>query len=246
MRAPDIVEDSRGGGILNKKLLLVEDEPGLVMTLSDLLTSENYEVETAGDGQTALDKARLQGFDLIILDIMLPVKNGFDVCRDLRQLGIGTPILMLTARGQVIDKVLGLKLGADDYLTKPFEPLELLARLEVLLRRVPAARPGFAEVFKFGQVMVDFRTTQVRVRDKLIDLSAREYQLLCYFIRNAGTTLSREQLLREVWRYETGIETRTVDVHVGLLRQKLEVDSKNPMHLLTVRGLGYRFVDQGE
>ena len=238
--------DNLRGETLAKRLLLVEDEPGLVMTLSDLLTAEGYEVRTAADGQTALDLASQNDFSLIILDVMLPIKNGFDVCRDLRQQRLRTPVLMLTSRGQVVDKVLGLKLGADDYLTKPFEPLELLARVEALLRRVPADQTGSATQFKFGSVTVDFRTTQVRFPGGLIELSAREYQLLCYFIRNIGTTLSREQLLREVWGYEAEIQTRTVDVHVALLRQKLETDSRNPQHFLTVRGLGYRFVDHPE
>ena len=216
------------------------------MTLTDLLSAEGYLVETAGDGQTALDLAGQNIFSLIILDVMLPIKNGFDVCRELRQQGIRTPVLMLTARGQVVDKVLGLKLGADDYLTNPFEPLELLARVEALLRRVPTDQTGFAAVFKFGSVAVDFRTTQVKFHSRRVELSAREYQLLCYFIRNIGTTLSREHLLREVWDYEAEIQTRTVDVHVALLRQKLETDPKNPTHFLTVRGLGYRFVDHAE
>lgn len=234
------------GGYLGKRLLLVEDEPGLVMTLSDLLTAEGYQIETAGDGQTALNMAGENMFSLIVLDVMLPLKNGYDVCRDLRQQGIRTPVLMLTARGQLVDKVLGLKLGADDYLTKPFEPLELLARVEALLRRASTGQMSSEAVFKFGSAVVDFRTTQVRFHDRPVELSAREYQLLCHFIRNIGTTLSREQLLREVWDYEAEIQTRTVDVHVALLRQKLENDPKNPIHFLTVRGLGYRFVDHAE
>ena len=216
------------------------------MTLSDLLTAEGYQVETARDGKTALIMAAQGMFSLIVLDVMLPIKNGFDVCRDLRHQGIRTPVLMLTARGQLVDKILGLKLGADDYLTKPFEPLELLARVEALLRRVSTGQTSTNDVFKFGSVMVDFRTTQVRFHDRPIELSAREFQLLRHFIRNLGTTLSREQLLRDVWEYEAEIQTRTVDVHVALLRQKLEKDPKNPVHFLTVRGLGYRFVDQAE
>jgi two-component system alkaline phosphatase synthesis response regulator PhoP len=237
--------ESRGGN-LGKRLLLVEDEPGLVMTLSDLLRAEGYQVETAGDGQTALNMAGQNMFSLIVLDVMLPVKNGFDVCRDLRQQGIRTPVLMLTARGQLVDKVLGLKTGADDYLTKPFEPLELLARIEALLRRVQTGLTRSDTVFKFGSATVDFRTTQVKFHDRPIELSAREFQLLRHFIQNIGTTLSRDQLLREVWDYEVEIQTRTVDVHIALLRQKLENDPKNPAHFLTVRGLGYRFVDQAE
>ncbi len=216
------------------------------MTLSDLLTAEGYRIETAGDGQTAVDLAGQSHFSLIVLDVMLPIKNGFDVCRDLRQQGIRTPILMLTARGQIVDKVLGLKLGADDYLTKPFEPLELLARVEALLRRASTGHAASGAVFYFGSVAVDFRMTQVKYQDKLVELSAREYQLLCYFIRNCGATLSRELLLREVWDYEAEIQTRTVDVHVALLRQKLESDPKNPAHFITVRGLGYRFIDRVE
>ncbi|HYJ47113.1 MAG TPA: response regulator transcription factor [Pyrinomonadaceae bacterium] len=227
------------------KILIVEDDAGLVMALTDLLCSEGYEVESAATGPEGLERARLKSFDLIILDLMLPGKSGFDVCRDLRQQGASTPILMLTARGQVIDKVLGLKLGADDYMTKPFEPLELLARLEALLRRRPAAHASaerIDEAFIFGSVAVDFRSTEVRRENRLVELSAREFQLLRFFIEQRGATLTRERLLREVWGYEASILTRTVDVHVGLLRQKLEDDAKNPRHFLTMRGHGYKFV----
>jgi two-component system alkaline phosphatase synthesis response regulator PhoP len=227
-----------------EKILLVEDDPGLVMTLTDLLSADGYLVETSMDGLEGLERASSESFELIILDVMLPGKSGFDVCRDLRQRGISIPILMLTARGQVIDKVLGLKLGADDYLTKPFEPLELLARLEALGRRslTSASQPRHEEVFQFGSVVVDFRSTEVRLAGSAIQLSAREFRLLRYFTEHRGATLAREDLLREVWGYEAGILTRTVDVHVGLLRQKLEADAKSPRHFLTVRGLGYKFV----
>lgn len=231
---------------MTERILIVEDDAGLVMALTDLLSSEGYAVEAARDGLEGLERASLTAFDLIILDIMLPGKNGFDVCRDLRGRGVTTPILMLTARGQVIDKVLGLKLGADDYLTKPFEPLELVARLEALLRRRQAVAASSAEqlgeTFIFGSVLVDFRSTEVRCRERIVELSAREFQLLRYFITNRGATLSRSQLLREVWGYEAMILTRTVDVHVGLLRHKLEDDAKNPRHFLTMRGHGYKFV----
>jgi DNA-binding response OmpR family regulator len=229
--------------MMANKILLIEDDPGITMALTDLLNAENYRVETAADGLTGLARARDGSFDMIILDVMLPGKNGFDVCRDLRQQSIATPILMLTARGQVIDKVLGLKLGADDYLCKPFEPLELLARLEALLRRSrtsSAAEP--LDTFSFGSVTVNFRSTEVFKNDKPVDLSAREFQLLRYFIAQRSATLSREELLREVWGYETGMLTRTVDVHVGLLRQKLEDDAKEPRYFLTMRGHGYKFV----
>jgi two-component system alkaline phosphatase synthesis response regulator PhoP len=231
----------------SRRVLLVEDESGLVMTLTDLLTSEGYHVETALDGQAGLESALDGGFDLVILDVMLPGKNGFDVCRDLRQRGVQIPILMLTARGQVVDKVLGLKLGADDYLTKPFEPLELLARIEALLRRASAAdSTKMPETFRFGSVVVDFRRTDVRRNGQPVELSAREFELLRYFIQHRSLTISREQLLRDVWGYGTMTVTRTVDVHVGLLRQKLEADAKDPRHFLTVRGFGYKFVDQAE
>ena len=226
------------------KILIVEDDAGLVMALSDLLHAEGYEVETALTGPEGLERASAEGFDLIILDVMLPGKNGFDVARDLRARKVDTPILMLTARGQVIDKVLGLKLGADDYLTKPFEPLELLARLEAHLRRrqTLSLTEKLADTFNFGSVHVNFRSTEVECKGETIELSAREFQLLRYFIEQRGATLTREQLLREVWGYEAGILTRTVDVHVSLLRQKLEDDAKNPRYFLTMRGHGYKFV----
>lgn len=231
---------------MRDRILLVEDDPGLVMALTDLLLAEGYRVDTASDGLEGLERASASDtFDLIILDVMLPGKSGFDVCRDLRQRGIGTPILMLTARGQVIDKVLGLKLGADDYLTKPFEPLELLARLEAILRRRQAeisSTDAVAETYSFGSVEVDFRSTEVRRGRVRVEMSAREFQLLRYFIEQRGATLSRQRLLQEVWGYETAILTRTVDVHVSLLRQKLEDDVKNPRHFLTIRGHGYKFV----
>jgi two-component system alkaline phosphatase synthesis response regulator PhoP len=232
---------------MRDKILLVEDDSGLVMALTDLLAAEGYQVATAFDGLEGLEQASRDYFDIIILDVMLPGKNGFDVCRDLRSRGINTPLLMLTARGQVIDKVLGLKLGADDYLTKPFEPLELLARLEALLRRrqtspSAGAASDLIETFRFGSVEVDFRSTEVSVKGRAVELSAREFQLLRYFIERRGATLSRQELLREVWGYEASILTRTVDVHVGLLRQKLEDDAKNPRHFLTMRGHGYKFV----
>jgi two-component system alkaline phosphatase synthesis response regulator PhoP len=231
---------------MTDNILLIEDDPGLLMALTDLLSAEGYRVDTASNGLEGLERASDRDrFDLIILDIMLPGKSGFDVCRDLRQRGINTPILMLTARGQVIDKVLGLKLGADDYLTKPFEPLELLARLEAILRRrqtTVSSTEALAETYSFDSVKVDFRSTEVRREEKPVELSAREFQLLRYFIEHCGATLSRQQLLQEVWGYETAILTRTVDVHVGLLRQKLEDDAKNPRHFLTIRGHGYKFV----
>jgi two-component system alkaline phosphatase synthesis response regulator PhoP len=224
------------------RLLLVEDEPGLQLALSDRLVSEGYRVETAGDGDTAVQRASSEPFDIILLDVMLPRRDGFDVARTLRQQGIQTPILMLTARGQVVDRVVGLKLGADDYLTKPFEMIELLARVEALLRRAPIAGPPSLERYQFGPVLVDVRAAEVRRDGVPIDLSAKEFQLLRYFIEHRGATLSREELLQEVWGYQSTPSTRTVDVHVAWLRQKLEPNPKVPQIILTVHGLGYKFL----
>jgi two-component system, OmpR family, alkaline phosphatase synthesis response regulator PhoP len=228
---------------MSKRILLVEDEPGLVMTLSDRLRSEGYAVETAGDGLSGHARALHGSYDLIILDLMLPERSGLDICRDLRQERNQTPVLMLTARGQVVDKVVGLKLGADDYVSKPFEMIELLARIEALLRRSPTETPAPSEEsYQFGPVRVDFRRAEVRRDGQRVELSALEFRLLRYFIEHRGETLSRDELLNEVWGYNALVSTRTVDVHVAWLRQKLELHSRHPQHILTVHGLGYKFV----
>jgi DNA-binding response OmpR family regulator len=221
----------------------VEDEKALVLTLTDLLTSEGYQVESVGDGADALELASKGNFNLIILDVMLPRMDGFEICRALRRRGVHTPIIMLTARGQVADKVSGLKVGADDYLAKPFEPSELLARLEALLRRVVAPRENRKETYRFGSVVVDFRRTVVERDGNPVEISAREFELLAYFIQQQGNTLSREELLSQVWGYDAATLTRTVDAHVWMLRQKLEETPQNPRHFVTVRGLGYKFVE---
>jgi len=223
------------------KLLLVEDEPGLVMTLTDRLVAEGYEVETVGTAPAAVERGGMAAHDLILLDVMLPGGNGFDVCRTLRQRGVRSPILMLTARGQVVDRVVGLKLGADDYLVKPFDMAELLARIEALLRRAPAAAITH-DSFRFADVVVDFRRAEVTKAGRPIDLSAREFKLLRYFAEHVGATISRDELLNEVWGYNSMPSTRTVDVHVAWLRQKLETNPRHPQHLLTVHGLGYKFI----
>ena len=224
-----------------KRVLLVEDEPGLVLTLTDRLASEGYEVEHAGDAAEAL--ARGGGrFDVILLDVMLPGGNGFDVCRDLRARGVVAPIIMLTARGQVADKVVGLKLGADDYVAKPFDMMELVARMEAQIRRAGRSAGAGAGQYAFGPVAVDFRKAEVRRDGEQIELSAREFQLLRYFIEHRGATLSRDELLNEVWGYHAMPSTRTVDVHVAWLRQKIEPNPRHPQYVLTVHGLGYKFV----
>ncbi|RMH20348.1 MAG: DNA-binding response regulator [Acidobacteria bacterium] len=224
-----------------RRILLVEDEPSLVLTLSDRLRAEGYEVEVAEDGEAGLAAAVGGSFDAVVLDVMLPKKNGFDVCRDLRQRGVAVPVLMLTARGQVVDKVVGLKLGADDYLTKPFDMLELLARLEALLRRGRRAGAGGPERYVFGDVEVDLRHEEVRRDGRPVELSALEMRLLAYFLTHPGEVLSRDRLLDEVWGYDATPVTRTVDVHVAGLRQKLEPRPSHPRYILTVRGRGYKF-----
>lgn len=230
---------------MSRRVLLVEDEPGLVMTLTDRLVAEGYEVESEVDAVNGLARASSESFDAILLDVMLPGGNGFDVCRTLRQRGIHTPILMLTARGQVVDKVVGLKLGADDYLVKPFEMVELLARIEALIRRVStqtAAATATGETYRFGDVHVDFRKAEVNKAEQRVELSAREFKLLKYFIEHRGAALSRDELLNEVWGYNAMPSTRTVDVHVAWLRQKVEDNPRHPQFILTVHGLGYKFV----
>lgn len=228
---------------MNQKILLVEDEPGLILTLTDRLENEGYSVEIATDGESGLRLATENTFDLIVLDVMLPRKNGLDVCRDLRQQKSATPILMLTARGETIDKVLGLKLGADDYLTKPFEVLELLARIEALLRRTPQRGDTKGTgTYSFGAVTIDFRRAEVRRAGEYVELSALEFKLLQYLIENRGAALKRDELLDHVWGYDATPTTRTVDVHIAWLRQKLEEKPRYPQFILTVHGFGYKFV----
>jgi two-component system alkaline phosphatase synthesis response regulator PhoP len=227
---------------VSARVLLVEDEPGLVLTLTDRLTAEGYRVESATNGNVALERASGEAFDIILLDVMLPGRDGFDVCRTLRQRGVSAPILMLTARGQVVDRVVGLRLGADDYLTKPFEMMELLARIEALLRRAPQSAPPSIEQFQFGSLRVDFRRAEVEKDGVPLELSAREFKLLCYFIEHRGATISRDELLNEVWGYNAMPSTRTVDVHIAWLRQKIEDNPKHPQFIQTIHGLGYKFL----
>ena len=229
---------------MSKRILLVEDEPGLVFTLTDRLASEGYAIHAEEDGIAGSNRALRESFDLIILDIMLPGRSGLDICQDLRKQDIDTPILMLTARSQVVDKVVGLKLGADDYLTKPFEIPELIARIEALLRRSSMSQVSNArgDGYQFSDIHIDFRSAEVKRKGTLLELSAKEFQLLQYFVEHKGATLSRDELLNEVWGYEALPSTRTIDVHVAWLRQKLEPNPRRPQYILTVHGLGYKFV----
>jgi two-component system alkaline phosphatase synthesis response regulator PhoP len=226
---------------MSARILLVEDEPGLVITLSDLLTAEGYTVESAGDGPTGLARAMNEGFDLVVLDVMLPGKNGFEVCRELRQHGKDVAIIMLTAKSQLTDRVVGLKLGADDYLVKPFEPPELLARIEALLRRVKKDNRARVVRYQFGNVDVDFETGEVNKDAAPVSLAGKELELLRYLVDHRGNVVSRDELLEAVWEYQPGVSSRTIDVHVAWLRQKLEDNPQNPRFIHTVRGVGYRF-----
>lgn len=211
------------------------------MTVGDRLRKEGYAVECAPNGEEGFEKATQLPFDLVILDVMLPKKSGFDVCREIREAGLITPILMLTARGQTSDKVNGLKIGADDYVTKPFNMQELVARVAALLRRAPIRPAAQLTAADFGSIHVDLVGTEATREGKAVNLSAREFQLLRYFIERRGATLSRDELLKQVWGYSADMYTRTVDVHVASLRQKLEDDPKQPQFILTVQGLGYKF-----
>ena len=225
------------------RILLVEDDLGIRIALEDRLRASGYEVEVAGEGETAFRLGARGGIDLIILDLVLPGKDGVEVCRDLRRMGIVTPVLMLTAKVQLDDKLMGFSVGADDYLTKPFDVTELLARTGALLRRSrwqSQSRPD--RVYRFGNIHLDTGSATVHlVGDRLL-LSVKEYELLHYFVTHPRETLSRERLLEEVWKYEERTSTRTVDVHVGWLRKKLDDDARNPRWIRTIRGVGYQFV----
>jgi two-component system, OmpR family, alkaline phosphatase synthesis response regulator PhoP len=224
---------------MNENILLVEDEDALRTTLRDRLRGEGYVVDTAIDGEEGLEKATRSPFDLLILDVMLPYRSGFDLCREVRQAGLATPVLFLTARNAIVDKVVGFKLGGDDYLTKPFEAVELIVRVEALLRRAPV-QTGRG-VHQIGSIRVDVARKEVTREGKPVYLSGREFQLLRYFVERPGTTISRKELLRAVWGYNAAAFSRTVDVHVFSLRQKLEEEPSRPELIVTVAGVGYKF-----
>ena len=225
---------------MKANILLIDAEKSVQSTLASQLRREGYQVDAANDGTEGLEKATTLPFDLIILEIMLPDRNGFDVCRDIRQAGMATPILFLTAHKHTYEKVLGLKLGADDYVTKPFKSEELMARIEVLLRRVPI-RAGFG-VYQFGPIRVDVRRAEVTRNGIPVNLSAREFQLLRYFIERAEATIPRSELLQSIWGYNERTLTRTVDMHVCSLREKLEQNPKCPELIVTLSGIGYKFM----
>ncbi len=220
------------------RILVVEDEPALAVCLENDLKLEGYEVEAVRDGESAVEKGLQLEFDLILLDVILPRKDGFEVCRELRRAGVRTPIVMLTARTQEAEKVLGLELGADDYVTKPFSPRELRARIKAALRRAAGAVP---DTFCFGDVEVDFQKCQLRRKGKPVEITALELKLLEAFVRARGRALTRNQLLDEVWGPGTFISDRVVDNHITRLRKKIEAKPAEPRFLISVRGIGYRF-----
>ncbi|HKN48025.1 MAG TPA: response regulator transcription factor [Candidatus Polarisedimenticolia bacterium] len=222
------------------KILIVEDDASMAAALKDGFESERFTVVLAQDGAAGLRLANEAQPDLILLDVMLPKMSGLDVCREIRKAGDGVPILMLTARRQEIDKVVGLKLGADDYVTKPFGFLELLARVEALLRRA-SGQAAPLETYRFGTLTADFKRGEVRKKGRLLDLSARELRLLQYFVAHRGTVVGRDQLLDAVWDYDAAPITRTVDVHVAKLRKKIEDRPAVPRFIVTVHGIGYKF-----
>ena len=219
-------------------ILVVEDDPGIALGLEDDLKLEGYDVEVARDGETGLRRARERRFSLIVLDIMLPGKDGFQVCRELRRAGMDAPIIMLTARTQEAEKVLGLEMGADDYVTKPFSPIEFRARVKAVLRRTSGEPP---RIYRFGDIEVDFTRCELRRNGAVLELSNLEFKLLAAFIRHRGQVLSRDQLLDAVWGSAVHVTDRAVDNHVVDLRRKIEPDSAAPRFVISVRGVGYRF-----
>jgi DNA-binding response OmpR family regulator len=220
------------------RILVVEDEPAIAFGLEADLTAEGYVVEVAGDGEAALRRAREGEFSLILLDVMLPRKDGFEVCRELRRAGFKTPIILLTARSQEVEKIMGLEWGADDYVTKPFSPPELRARIKAVLRRTTGEEEA---LYRFGNVDVDFARGELRRAGQPIDLTPLEFKLLTAFIRNRGRVLHRQRLLDEAWGPATYITDRVVDNHIVALRRKIEPEPRSPRYLVNVRGLGYRF-----
>ena len=224
------------------KILIVEDEPDMILGLKDNFEFEGYEVVTASDGATGLERARSEKPDLLILDIMLPRVSGLEVCKALRGEGFSAPIIMLTARGQEIDKVVGLELGADDYVTKPFSIRELLARVRAILRRSEGQKKRLAR-YRFSDIELDFEAYRAARGGQALELSPREFELLRYLIERKGETVSRDRLLEDVWGYESYPSTRTVDTHIAKLRAKIGDSGSEPKWILTIHGMGYKFVD---
>jgi DNA-binding response OmpR family regulator len=227
-----------------KKILIVEDEPNMVRGLKDNLEFEGFEVDTAMEGRSGLEKILHSQYDLILLDVMLPEISGFDICKTARKEGINTPIILLTAKGEEIDKVLGLELGADDYITKPFSLRELLARIKAILRRAVSEKEANsdAEFVQTGKIKVNFKTYNAFDESGEVKMSHKEFEVLHYLYMKSGKTVNREDLMNDVWGIEFEISTRTIDNFILKLRQKIEVDPNNPKIILTVHGMGYKMI----
>ena len=225
-----------------KRILIVEDEPAMRSGLKDNLEIEEYEVDEAGDGMEALEKIKNGHYNLIILDVMMPGLSGFDVCKKTRALGNQTPIILLTAKGEEIDKVLGLELGADDYITKPFSLRELLARIKVILRRTETSLNTKEQTIEIGKLQVNFSTFNAISNGKEVSMSHREFEILKYLFDNKNMTVSRDDLLKDVWGHESIITTRTIDNFIMKLRQKVEIDANHPKIILTIYGIGYKLI----
>lgn len=226
-----------------KKILIIEDEPSIMKLLTYNLEQEGYEVETAMDGQEGLELALNKTYDMILLDLMLPSKDGMEICRELRQEKVEVPIIMLTAKDSEIDKILGLEIGADDYITKPFSPREVIARMKAIFRRFTTQAKEASneeEVLSVGDIVIYPERYEVTVREQAIELTPKEFELLLYLARRTGRILSREQLLNAIWNYDFSGETRIVDVHISHLREKIEKDTKKPDYIITARGFGYK------
>ena len=230
---------------MSKRILMIEDEPGAAMAVGDRLISEGYKVDFASDGEEGFRMACLGEYDLILLDLMLPGKDGITICRDLRDQGFMTPVIMVTARGEVFDRILGLKIGADDYLAKPFDPMELIARIEAVLRRSPSSEKKdntLETVYEFGEFSLNSEEKELYRDGAAIALSSREYQLLLFLVSSKDKVFSRDELLDNVWGYDSIPSTRTVDVHISWLRQKLEDTGRKPRYIQTVTKRGYKFI----
>lgn len=228
-----------------KKILIIEDELSILKLLSYNLEREGYKVESSMDGQEGLDKALENKYDMILLDLMLPNKDGMEICREIRQEKIETPIIMLTAKDSEIDKIIGLEIGADDYITKPFSPREVVARMKAVFRRYRQSTTADAsendeEIVIVGEIEIFPEKYEVMVRGENLELTPKEFDLLLYLARRTGRILSREQLLNAIWNYDFAGETRIVDVHISHLREKIEVDTKKPEYIITARGFGYK------
>jgi len=223
-----------------KKILLIEDDPAILNGLTEALQNEYYTIETAMDGEKGYKTAKRENFDLILLDLMLPFKDGFEICKDLRKEGIATPIIMLTSKKDEIDKVIGLEMGADDYLTKPFSLKELLARIKAVLRRSQTSLFELEEI-NFGNIYINFKKQEAFRNSTQVKLSSTEFRIIKYFIQHEGSVITRNQFLDDVWGYDAFPTTRTVDNYILSIRKKLEDDPANPHHFLTIYSAGYKF-----